>query len=249
MQAVIHLPRSLDIYAAALEGLARVNAILYMDNPTLPSIYDPKAGVRYKRERDEVWRPADEVIADKWGDCEDLAAARVGELRAGGEAGARVIVVRTGPRMTHAKVQRANGAIEDPSRRLGMGGPDDKPAPSKEAKNMRHKLDEEQIGADVSTSAELTWTLDRTPTGWKGTVRVPLRSGKALIVTRHVDGKNSEKKHEAGNKALNAAAAVLDSPAAKMLIPPQAQMALQLVRNEKLRSAAKSVKNALGKFF
>jgi len=53
------------------------------------------------------------------GDCEDLAAWRAAELRIAGEP-ARVVVVRSAPGVLHAVVRRANGRIEDPSRRLGM---------------------------------------------------------------------------------------------------------------------------------
>jgi hypothetical protein len=118
MKASLHLPRGIRFYTDALEGLARVNTDLYREHK-LPSIYSGR--VRYRRESTEEWRPVTEVLADGWGDCEDLAAARVGELRASGEQGASVLVKRTGPQMTHALVKRADGTIEDPSRKLGMG--------------------------------------------------------------------------------------------------------------------------------
>lgn len=79
------------------------------------------AGVRYMRsDPTERWQLPSETAARGGGDCEDLAAWRVAELRRAGERGARVVVRRTGPRVLHAVVLRADGTIEDPSRRLGM---------------------------------------------------------------------------------------------------------------------------------
>jgi hypothetical protein len=324
MRASIHLPRGERFYTDALEGLTRVNETLYREK-RLPSIY--AGGVRYEIEKSEEWRNAEEVLADGWGDCEDLAAARAGELRAGGEQGASVVVKRTGPKMTHALVRRANGAIEDPSKRLGMGkeqiggamssrypgydsvgasflsrlvrptakkpprvvqvGPV-KPAASpgltvatamlpqavtapaatspyeRDYSPLAPAADErepyelsdtgtddygdedssspwavtdedwEQIGADTSDSAELTWSVDRTPTGWRGVVRVPLSAGKALFVARQGDTKPA-----AAKAALSAATGVLDSPLAKTLIPPQALAALNVLRSPTAQKAAK----------
>jgi len=260
MQAnLANLPRSIEVYELALEGLARVDEWVYRQNRNLPSVLDPRAKVRYERETGEIWRHVADVLRDGWGDCEDLAAARVGELRSKGERRARVIVVRTGPKMTHAIVKRANGKTEDPSRALGMGrervvtmrqmeaeaiagdagwGEDDGYGGEYEGEEDEViEGDYDEIGADPSQSAEVTWTLDRTPNGWKGTVRVPLDAGRCLLVTRNSPVKGPAGKKDAATRALGAAANVLDSPVAKALIPPQAQMALNLVRNPALRNA------------
>lgn len=267
MRATLNLPRSEKVYELALEGLARVNDLLYRQDPNLPGIYEPRAGVQYRREPTEVWRHAQDVIRDRWGDCEDLAAARVGELRARhDELGAKIIVRRTGRRLTHALVRRASGRIEDPSRKLGMGKPEvpivvqAKPALSFSSGSVPTYLpssrqdeispdendydgtDEEfeEIGADVSRSAELSWTVDKTANGWRGTVRVPLELGKCLLVSR--SGKTEE---AAAKKSLSAASRVLDSDIAKALIPPQAQFALKFARSPAAQKIAKSI---LGKF-
>lgn len=87
----------------------------------LPRLYD--GTIRYQREPagQERWRSARHVAAAGIGDCEDLAAYRVAELRElEGERGARVKLLRRGPHLIHAVVERANGQIEDPSRKLGM---------------------------------------------------------------------------------------------------------------------------------
>lgn len=334
MRARLHLPRGIKYYSDALEGLSRVNADLYRDNPNLPSIYD--AGVRYRgRDPQEDWRNAVEVVNERYGDCEDLAAARVGELRARRGEAAHVDVRRTGPKMTHAFVIRGDGSIEDPSRKLGMGARDQiggigmsrypgydsmgasfKPmtpirrivkqaaiapkrvinvpavtlatsmrpiaaatiaapivstpsnAPSEpfERDNSDFELpysgdpepyelsdtgmdeygneesegwpmsatDWDGIGADDSDSAELTWKVDRTATGWQGVVRVPLSAGRALFVSRSGDSQKAATKN-----ALTAATGVLDSPLAKTLIPPQALAALNVLRSPTAQKAAK----------
>lgn len=244
MNAEVHLPRGEKIYEHMLEGLVRVNEQLYRDRH-LPSIYT--SGVRYRREPTEVWRNAEEVLSGGWGDCEDLAAARAGELRAKGESRAKVVVRRTGPKMTHALVQRGSGKIEDPSKRLGMNSS----APRSDSAMYSEEYDEyedggtdesEEIGADVSQSCEVTWAVNRTPTGWKGTVRVPMNAGRCLLVSRTAASKKA-----ATSKALSAASQVLDSPLAQALIPPQAQAALKLIQSPQAQKAAKIALSAAKK--
>jgi hypothetical protein len=224
--SLANLPPSSAIYEAALEGLARVNTELYLRDSEMPAIEN--AGVRYERESGETWRHVAEVLADGWGDCEDLAAARVGYLRARGiDPAARVIVRRTGPRMSHALVRRGDGTVSDPSRELGMG----------RAKSMKNEdADWEGIGADPSASLDISWTLERHGTGWRGTIRVPLDAGRMLLVSRTAAGASGAKK-----KAVTAAARVLDNPAVAALIPPQARFALNLARSPKARAIAKKL--------
>ena len=107
---------------AALEGLAQA-ATEEIAGGGMPLLY--ASGVRYERERPghEEWLIPSQVLAGGVGDCEDLAAYRVGELRAtGADEGARIVIIPTGPRTMHAVVRRSNGELEDPSRALGMGG-------------------------------------------------------------------------------------------------------------------------------
>lgn len=255
--SLANLPRSIEVYELALEGLTRVNEWIYRHRKDLPSVIDPAAKCRYQRETGEVWRHVADVLRDGWGDCEDLSAAMAGYYRSRGERRCRAAIIRTGPKMTHAVVRRANGKLEDPSKTLGMG--------RERTVSMRQFQSEaiagydgedglgdddlDMIGADVSTSPEVTWTVDRTPTGWKGTVRVPLDAGRALLVQRSVPTKSSAGKKTAAASALSAAAGVLDSPYAKALIPPQAQMALNLVRNPALRNAVNGTMKKLRGLF
>lgn len=116
----------------ALEGLVRVNtklllAALRAGRP-VPPLYE--SGVRYKREPGtrEWWQNVMDNIADKQGDCEDLATHRAAELRVGGIiAGvpypARAVCIRTGRKTYHAIVEHPDGHFEDPSRALGMKAP------------------------------------------------------------------------------------------------------------------------------
>jgi hypothetical protein len=96
----------------------------------LPALY--ASGVRYRtihgaarcrsdrRESCERFLSARQLLAEKLGDCKDLAAYRAAELRLQGED-ARAFVVPS-PTGFHVKVRRADGSIEDPSIRLGMKG-------------------------------------------------------------------------------------------------------------------------------
>jgi hypothetical protein len=277
MDAVVaNLPRSIEVYELALEGLTRVNEWIYRKSKVkLPSIY--AGGVRYQREVGEVWRHVADVLHEGWGDCEDLACALAGWLRANGDRRARVVVKRTGPKMTHALVRHGNGKIEDPSRKLGMGretevteaevmgngnwggagdevgGEEYDDADYEQAEGSGDDDDDdgwEHIGADVSPrNREVTWTVDRTPTGWRGTVRVPLDMGRAMLVSRTSETKGPSGKKEAASSALSAASKVLDSPFAQALIPPQAKLALSLVKNPAVMKGVNKTIGALRHLF
>jgi hypothetical protein len=100
--------------AASVRDIARAAR----EGRPIPPIY--ASGVRYdRRDANERWQLPSETFARRRGDCEDLACWRAAELRARGER-AHVGVRRTGPRVLHAIVVRANGSVEDPSKRLGM---------------------------------------------------------------------------------------------------------------------------------
>lgn len=247
MDAVLYrIPRSRELYEAALEGLSRLNEAIYRASPSMPDIHN--ADVRYRREAGEAWRHVKDVIADGWGDCEDLAGARVGWLRARGkDKRARIIVKRTGPNMSHALVARGDGSIEDPSRELGMGTAEGSlvvdPLGRERVIDMNDERAEteygeewEEIGNDPSSSAELSWTVEKTATGYRGTVRVPLDMGRCLLVSRQA--KTADK---AKTKSTTAASAVLNNPAVASLIPPPARFALNLVQSDKARGIAKKI--------
>ena len=65
-----------------LNWLARCNARLLRERPTLPLLY--ATSVRYGREEEETWSDFIQLLAQGWEDCDALAAARAGELLARG---------------------------------------------------------------------------------------------------------------------------------------------------------------------
>lgn len=107
-----------------LNRLIEMNMYLYKTR-NLPDLY--QAGVRYRREKTPPGRPAierwqcvDVLYQNGWGDCEDLACARIAYLRVRGER-ARVRLTKRKPGHTwHVTVRRADGTNEDPSALLGM---------------------------------------------------------------------------------------------------------------------------------
>lgn len=70
-----------------LNFLARENARIRLENPTLPLLYD--AGVTYRREHGETWSDLLHLYLVKHDDCDGLAAARAGELMAEGSRALR----------------------------------------------------------------------------------------------------------------------------------------------------------------
>lgn len=65
----------------------------------------------------ELYQSIPEVLAQGWGDCDDLAGWRCAELVHAGER-ADVSLTRVGAGEWHAVVVRADGSIEDPAKVL-----------------------------------------------------------------------------------------------------------------------------------
>ncbi|MFZ5480637.1 MAG: hypothetical protein ACOZNI_27995 [Myxococcota bacterium] len=65
-----------------LNWLARCNARLLRERPSLPLLY--ATSVRYAREEEETWSDYIQLLAQGWEDCDALASARAGELIARG---------------------------------------------------------------------------------------------------------------------------------------------------------------------
>lgn len=128
-----------------LNWLARENARILRSRPDLPGLY--AAGVRYRREPDEVWCDYINLLAQGHEDCDGLAAARAGELLARGwkalgkADGGYAEAARGKPKSIHAEVmlrtrtERGKPGLyhcvvryrvgrtwyrDDPSARLGM---------------------------------------------------------------------------------------------------------------------------------
>ena len=114
MRAEIPLPDVPAVIEAALEGLVLADMVIIEAGLVPPFPHD--AGVIYKLEPpgEEVWKLAHDVVADGWGDCEDLAAWNAAGLRFTGEDGdARVVLAKTGVNKLHAVVLRGDGSIDD----------------------------------------------------------------------------------------------------------------------------------------
>lgn len=110
--------KGLEACLAALFALDKLS----VSTGRFPALYE--SGVRYRREpaaRREEWCTIPECLRRGWGDCEDLACWRAAELCVTGQdSQARPVLLRT-RNGWHVAVQRGDGSIEDPSRRLGMG--------------------------------------------------------------------------------------------------------------------------------
>lgn len=115
---------------ALLGALVLIDLEWLRQHPKTPPLY--ASGVRYRREPSgqELWQDIPTALAKGWADCEDLACWRVSEVRL-----RRNIKVRAEPQGRrspdgtlhyHIVVRWPDGMIEDPSKRLGMGGPEDR---------------------------------------------------------------------------------------------------------------------------
>lgn len=112
--------------AAALAALLALD-LEQMRWRRLPPLYS--SGVRYRREtclaphiREtcERWLTAEQLLKERFGDCEDLAAYRAAELRHSGEDPHATPIAQRTRAGWHIVVRRGNGNIEDPSVVLGM---------------------------------------------------------------------------------------------------------------------------------
>lgn len=108
-----------------LEALTRCNVLWLETHPSAVELY--RSGVRYRQEKDtEAWLDIPHVLENGWGDCEDLAAWRVAELRNRGVKAKPYLKWYSHPdqgiTLYHVLVKLPNGTIEDPSKMLGMKG-------------------------------------------------------------------------------------------------------------------------------
>jgi hypothetical protein len=106
-----------------IEALAAANAGYLRLHPDAPWLY--ASGVAYAEdaEEHEGWTDLPETLTRGVGDCKDLVAWRLAELRVREREAAFPLVsfARVGHRVKfHVVVRRADGRIECPSRELGM---------------------------------------------------------------------------------------------------------------------------------
>lgn len=109
--------------AAILSNRALIKECKRTGKP-VPPLY--KAGVVYENEPEgqpDECLDIPKIGRQGHGDCLHLSCWRVAELREGGEKAKIRLTWKhrdDGTRVFHVLVRRANGSIEDPSKRLGM---------------------------------------------------------------------------------------------------------------------------------
>lgn len=105
-----------------VEAAAAIN-VLYLSKGVFPPLYSTK--VRWRNEPlagqgiEEI-ATLPTVLRRGWGDCDDLVAWRIAELRLRGIEAEAKVIYRPKKRLYHVLVRLPNGESEDPSRLLGM---------------------------------------------------------------------------------------------------------------------------------
>jgi hypothetical protein len=108
----------------ALEAVTRANEALIRagSSPTVDELL--RRGVKWKPEPPwghEAFDLGSTMAQRGWGDCDDWGPISAATDRVTGrDPYARVVAIRSGPRMWHAVVQHSDGSLEDPSKRAGM---------------------------------------------------------------------------------------------------------------------------------
>jgi len=105
------------LIAEIVSALARVDRLWLAAHPTAPAIY--RSGVEYRREPRgvEEWQDIPSILARGHGDCEDLSAWRIAELRRLGLDARPVIDAHPradGGTTYHVRLA-VDGTAEDPS--------------------------------------------------------------------------------------------------------------------------------------
>lgn len=126
-------PEEIESGERKLRALLAALVILDLEwirtHPQTPELY--RSGVAYEREPPprENWQDVPTAMARGKADCEDLACWRVAELRLRRGVKTRPIPIgrrgQDGSLHYHIVVRWPDGTVEDPSKRLGMGGPND----------------------------------------------------------------------------------------------------------------------------
>lgn len=106
-----------------LAALCRADVLYLRQNPRTPDLF--RSGVRYRREPDglEEWKSVPYVIAQGYGDCEDLACWLAAQERVRGVLAEPHFYFRQigNLSMYHIVTKYPDGRIVDPSALLGMG--------------------------------------------------------------------------------------------------------------------------------
>lgn len=108
---------------ALVYGLGAQSFVQMAAGENIPPLYSGRIVYRREPARREDWQSAAETVRRGYGDCEDLVAYRIAELRrAGIPAWPKITAIN--PQLRHVQLVRRNPdgqwVIEDPSRQLGM---------------------------------------------------------------------------------------------------------------------------------
>jgi hypothetical protein len=118
------------VFKALVEAVAVQNEFLMKATKAgFPKLYESKVTFRNEtlagRGLEEI-ATALTVLKRSWGDCDDLVAYRIAELRAQGVAATAKVYVKAHRvkgkpiRLYHVEVRLPDGSVEDPARYLGM---------------------------------------------------------------------------------------------------------------------------------
>lgn len=108
---------------SAVETLARANVAYLKKHPKTPPL--AKANIHYERELKlggaERWQTIPEILKTGRGDCEDLSAWRIAELRVRGYRAKPHVTGKRGKWHIQVKVKYGKKTvIYDPSKEMGM---------------------------------------------------------------------------------------------------------------------------------
>lgn len=263
-------------YEDAIEGLARQGLRQIRSGKAPASLYG--SGAVYRRERRDTFRTAREVAGSGWGDCEDLSAYRIADLRFSGEdPAAQPYVYKTGKNRYHAVVRRGDGSIEDPSRKLGMSrksatvDPGYRMTKTNRSKNRKRakaiavfcarnhrRSNIEGTGACVGVGDDpaprdtrITFDLYRSGQGYSGIVRLPiaLPSGDGRQKAIVAQTSKSPTKASAAKKTVNLATKIAKLPGVQAVVPPQARLAAQVLASPTGRKVAGSIAKSIVRRF
>jgi hypothetical protein len=247
------VPSSAETFDAALEGLTEVNEVILHAHPELPALYD--SGVRYKVFPYDTWKNAIDINRERVGDCEGLSGWRAAELRVSGEdPAARIATYKTGRHKYHAVVLRGSGIIEDPSRVLGMPVLDPTGYRERIARNFGGDAVNDIEGENVDGAAcvigedptpdnqMISFDIYHSGRGWSGVIRLPMTHKGENGTAQAAFLKTSASPTKAATlpKALNLAKLALNTDVLKAAMPPQAQMALQVLQSPAGQAAVKA---------